>query len=207
MGKMKFIDRMFPVKYDFYKMLDEQTKLNAAGVKSLLMWMNSGAESDSKALIELAKQADEVRMDMEKKLVEAFTTPFDRQDIYSISVEMDRIMEYAKSTLISMQAFEVEPNDTILRMGEKLKEGTDILSESVSILPEDLRKVEQNIVKMRGIYLAIEKLYRDGMAVVFKSSDPIDALRKREIYHHIKDASSNLDHAVDVLHRIVVRLT
>jgi uncharacterized protein Yka (UPF0111/DUF47 family) len=144
---------------------------------------------------------------MEKKLVEAFTTPFDRQDIYSISVEMDRILEYAKSTLISMQAFEVEPNDIILKMSEKLKEGTDILSESVTILADGRRKVEQNILKMRNIYLAIEKLYRDGMAVVFKSSDPIDALRKREIYHHIKDASSNLDHAVDVLHRIVVRLS
>ena len=207
MGRIKFIDRMFPVKYDFYKMLDEQTKLNGAGVKSLLMWMNSGSESDSKALMELAKHADEVRLDMEQKLVEAFSTPFDRQDIYSISVEMDRVMEYAKSTLISMQAFEVEPNDTVLKMTEKLKEGTDTLSESVTILSDNLRQVEQNILRMRNIHLAIEKLYRDGMAVVFKSSDPIDALRKREIYHHIKDASSNLDHAVDVLHRIVVRLT
>ena len=33
------------------------------------------------------------------------------------------------------------------------------------------------------------------------------ALKQREVYHHIKDASTNLDDAVDLLHRIIVRLT
>jgi hypothetical protein len=34
----------------------------------------------------------------------------------------------------------------------------------------------------------------------------MQALKQREVYHHIKDASSNLDESVDVLHRIIVRL-
>jgi hypothetical protein len=45
------------------------------------------------------------------------------------------------------------------------------------------------------------------MAGVFLRDDAMDALRKREIYHHIKDASSYLDNCVDILHRIIVRLT
>jgi len=53
----------------------------------------------------------------------------------------------------------------------------------------------------------VEQLYRDGMARVFKGCDPIDALRHREVYHHIKDASSNLEDAVNILHKIVIRLT
>jgi len=53
----------------------------------------------------------------------------------------------------------------------------------------------------------IEQSYREAMSAVFKSNNPMEALRQREVYHHIKDASTYLDSAVDILHKIVVRLT
>ena len=68
-------------------------------------------------------------------------------------------------------------------------------------------KTDQNIAKMRDTHVVIEQLYRDGMSIVFKSNDPMYAIKQREVYHHIKDASVNLNYAVDILHRIVVRLT
>ena len=58
---------------------------------------------------------------MEDNLIEAFATPFDRQDIYSLSVEMDRIVEYAKSTLTEMEAFEVVEDSIIHNMVQQFK--------------------------------------------------------------------------------------
>ena len=142
---------------------------------------------------------------MENKLIEAFITPFDREDIYSISVEMDKVIEFAKSTLESMEAYEVEPNDVIINMVEKLKEGTDFLYESLTILESNPIKSQQNIVKMRETYVEVEHLYLDGMTEVFKCNDPMHALKQREVYHHLKDAATNLEYTVDILHRIIVR--
>ena len=45
------------------------------------------------------------------------------------------------------------------------------------------------------------------MCSMFTGGDAMEALRHREIYHHLKDASKYLDNAVDILHRIIVRLT
>jgi uncharacterized protein Yka (UPF0111/DUF47 family) len=207
MDHRNIIDRLFPLKYNFYGMLDKQAQINGLGVNALNNWLKSGAEVESEALIQYAKEADEVRMDLEKNLIEAFTTPFDREDIYSISVEMDKIIEYAKSTLLSMKTFEVKPNDIIVNMVGKLKEGADIFSESIKFLKNNPFKSGQNIGKMRDTHVVTEQLYRDGMAIVFKSDNPMNALRQREVYHHIKDASANLELTVDILHRIVVRLT
>ena len=123
MVKKNFLDRIFPVKYDFYKMLGEQAQINAAGVKALYDWLMNGTKTDMENLLHYVKDADTVRMNLEDNLIEAFTTPFDRGDIYSISVEMDRIIEYAKSTLLSMEKFEVKPDDIIINMAEKLKDG------------------------------------------------------------------------------------
>ena len=207
MDKKNFFDRLFPVKYDFYGMLFHQAQINGLGIKALDSWLDSGSESESEALLAYVKEADNVRMELEKKLVEAFTTPFDRTDIYSISVEMDKVIEYAKSTLLSMRAFNVKPNNIIVGMVEKLKEGSEIFSESIKYLQENPSTSGQKIAQIRDTHVDIELLYRDGMTIVFESNDPMYALQQREVYHHIKDASVNLEATVNILHRIVVRLT
>jgi uncharacterized protein Yka (UPF0111/DUF47 family) len=207
MDKRNILDRLFPVKYDFYEMLDRQAQINGLGVNALYNWLGSGLETESEALIQYVKEADEVRMNLEKNLIEAFTTPFDRGDIYSISVGMDKIIEYAESTLLSMKAYDVKPNDIIISMAGKLKEGTDIFSQSIKDLKSNPSKSEQGVPKMRYNHIVIEQLYRDGMTIIFESNDPMYAIKQREVYHHIKDASENLEDTVDILHRIVVRLT
>jgi uncharacterized protein Yka (UPF0111/DUF47 family) len=171
----------------------------------LYKWLSSRSKNEKEELFRYVKEADEVRLDMESKLIEAFITPFDREDIYSISVEMDKVIEFAKSTLESMEAYEVEANNVIINMVEEIKEGTDYLFESLTILESNPIKSQQNIIKMRETHVEVERLYRDGMAEVFKGNDPMNALKQREVYHHIKDASTNLEYTVDILHRIIVR--
>ena len=207
MEKKSVLDRLFPTKYDFYDMLDKQARANAAGINALCSWLSSASAADGESLLQYVKDADDIRIDMEKNLIEAFSTPFDRGDIYSISVGMDKIIEYAKSTLLSMNAYGIPSNDVIVGMVGKLQEGVCIFSESMESLKSLPAKAGQNIAPMRETHVAVEQLYREGMAAVFKSGDPMYALKQREVYHHIKDASSSLDDAVDILHRIVVRLT
>jgi hypothetical protein len=188
-------------------MLFMQAQSNASGVEALYSWLNSGADKDSQALLDRVKEADTIRMEMEKNLTEAFVTPFDRGDIYSISVGMNRVLKYAESTLFSMKTFDVKANDTIISMVEQLNRGVEIFAEAVSDLKKNHGKSEEAVVKMRATHREIEKLYMDGMVFVFAGADPMAAIKKREVYHHIKDASTNLEETVDVLHRIIVRLT
>lgn len=207
MEKRNIIDRIFPIKYHFHQMLYMQAKSNAMGVNALFNWLKSGSEKESEALTQHVKEADAIRMEMEKNLTEAFSTPFDRGDIYSISVGMNRVLKYAESTMLSMKTFDVEADDTIINMVEQLKSGVDIFAEAVGDLKKNHDKSEESVIKMRETHREIEKLYMDGMVFVFAGADPMGAIKKREVYHHIKDASTNLEETVDVLHRIIVRLT
>ncbi|MFA0815715.1 MAG: DUF47 domain-containing protein [Anaerofustis sp.] len=207
MSKKNFLERLFPVKYDFFEMLYRQAQINAQTIDTLYVWLKNGAEADSNHLLAGIERTNEVRKKLESDLVEAFSTPFDRGDIYSISISMYQVIDYAKSTLLSMQSYQVSADDTILFMTENLKSGADIFAESMNALHDDPKQSESKIADIRQSHISIERLYRDGMAGVFLRDDAMDALRKREIYHHIKDASSYLDNCVDILHRIIVRLT
>lgn len=207
MEKKEIIDRIFPVNYDFYKMLEEQAHFNSGAAGALQAWLNSGAEADAGTVDAQAAKAEEKRKDMEKKLVEAFTTPFDRGDIYYISVTMHKCLEYIRSTLVSMQAFGVTADGTVTSMAARLKAGVETFAAAVGTLKSAPEKAELLIPPIRASYAETEQLYRDGMCAAFGSGDAMDALRHREIYHHLKDASKYLNDAVDILHRIIVRLT
>lgn len=207
MAKQKFIDRLFPVKYDFYKMLESQAGMNLSGVESLCRWLEDMSGTEDETLLQEVMKADEIRMNLEKNLILAFSTPFDRGDIYSISVGMDKVIEYAKSTCLSMQAYGIKANETITCMVENLRKGTAIFADAIASLKNAPQKSGREIAGIRATHSAIEEQYRNAMAVVFKSNDPMNAFKQREVYHHIKDASTNLEEAVDILHRIVVRLT
>ena len=134
MGKENFFNKLFPVKYNFFLMLENQAEINNKGVHALYIWLTGRSETESDNLLQYVNEADNVRMQLEKNLIEAFSTPFDRGDIYTISVTMDRVLEYAKSTLYSMKAFEVNPNDIIIGMVEKLVDSADAFSMAVSEL-------------------------------------------------------------------------
>lgn len=201
-----FFERFFPIKYNFYSMLNNQAELTALGVSMLLNWLKNQSKEEKEALLKCTEECDKVRMELENNLIEAFSTPYDRQDIYAISVEMDKIIEFTKSTLESMEAFEVRPNDTIIKMVEKLKEGIDLLLGAMKMLEKNTLKAQNEIIKMRKAHAEVEFYYREGMAEVFKGSDAMKALKQREVYHHIKDASVYLGYTVDIFHKIVVRL-
>lgn len=207
MDKRNILDRLFPVKYPFYEMIDQQAETNKLAVRALYSWLNSTSEDDSNTLLNTAKESDDVRKQLEKNLIQAFTTPFDRVDIYSLSSGMDKVMQYTKSTLLSMKAYEVQPDDIIIDMVGSLKEGTFVFYKCAKNLKNNPSIAEENFSKIRDTHIRIEQLYLKGMTAEFKSSDPMHALRQREVYHHIKDASVNLQDSADVLHRVVVRLT
>lgn len=203
--KMNFFERFFPVKYDFHAMLNKQAEINSLGVNALYKWLCNYSEVDKEDLYKYVTEVDDVRMELENKLIEAFVTPFDRSDIYSISVAMDKIIEYAKSTMESIVAFEVKPNESIIQMVKNLKDGTDLLHTSIESLKDEPYKSNENIPGIRATHVEVERIYRKELALLFKSNDSMHAIKQREVLHHIKDASLNLDYAVDIFHKIVVR--
>lgn len=206
MRKNDFWERLFPVKRDFYQMIVLQAETSAKVTVYLDAWIRDRSEEDYRQLLQEAETADRLRFDMENKLIEAFATPFDRQDIYSLSNDMDKIVEYAKSTLLEIEAFEVEADSVIQNMVQQLASGMDNLAEAIRLLKEDPLQAQLQIRNIRKVQQCIEEEYRAGMALLFKKPDPMIALKYREVYHHIKDAAVSLGYTTDTLHRIIMRL-
>lgn len=206
MRKNGFWERMFPVKRDFYQMIRLQAEASAQVTASLECWINRRSKEEYNQLLRQVEIADQLRFDLEDKLIEAFATPFDRQDIYSLSNDMNRIVEYAKSTMLEIEAFEIKTEDIIEEMIRQLVAGTNSLMKAIQLLKEEPLKAQIEIRNIRKIQESMEGEYRAGMALLFQGFDPMNALKYKEVYHHIKDAAVVLGYTTDTLHRIIMRL-
>jgi uncharacterized protein Yka (UPF0111/DUF47 family) len=202
----KLADRIFPPKYNFYHMLRAQAEETAAGVKELLDWLKAGAMDPPDKLSAIEMHADDLRHELEFRLQEAFSTPFDRQDIYSISRQMDQIINFSLSTAVEMRAFGVKPDEAIMTMADSLWHGALQLATAVEIMHRESNRAPGLIREMRKRAHEIEDTYINSMAQVLSQNDAILALKKREVYHHLLDAGRNMNTTVNILHRIIVTL-
>ncbi len=197
---------IFPKEYDFEGLLAEQADRTVAGVECFLNWLRERPAEEPLELERHEEEVDALRHRLEDLLTEAFSTPFDRQDLYYISRQMDYILNFATETAHEMHAFAVLPDAPILDMAEALLRGTKSVTAGVKALRSNGRIVERRVQETRDAIHAIETIYIASMTELLRGSDAMEALRRREIYHHLRDAGRALRDTVDVLHRVAVGL-
>jgi hypothetical protein len=116
---------------------------------------------------------------------------------------MDRIIEFARSTLLSMEAFGVLQTKLSLAMTGKDEGRKDIFAVAI----KDLRttpKSRNNTSRRFGNQYRVEQLYRDGMSRYFRQRTH-ECSAYREVYI-ISDASPIRRLGV-ILQQDLVRLT
>lgn len=196
----------FPRDYDFLGMLAEQAAQTLVGVEILVEWLSTPEVTDPESLARLEQDVDEKRHEFEEYLTTAFSTPFDRQDMYSLSRRIDYILNYSHETAAEMFAFQVSPDRPIHEMARGLLKGTGHLAEGVRVMKSDHRQAIIEIREARRAIEIIEEQYISGMTELLSSDDPMRAMGKREIYHHLRDGGRALRNSIDILHKIVVGL-
>jgi uncharacterized protein Yka (UPF0111/DUF47 family) len=204
--KKNLFSEFFPREYDFEAMLAHQSVMTVAGVQAFVAWLETRPLSDPHELVRIESEVDVLRHELEDKLIRSFSTPFDRQDIYSISRQMDYILNFSKETAKEMNAFGVQADTTILAMARSLLSGTECISRGITNLNSDKDAVEEEIRHARDAYHVMEEEYITGMTELFRTNDAMNALRTREIYHHLRDAGRAMRDTLDILHNAVIDL-
>lgn len=205
--KKGLFQMIFPEEYDFVAMLAGQAEKTVECVEAFVRWLEVEPIGDPEELRVMAATVDEMRYEMEEKLMDSFSTPFDRQDIYTLSRQMDYIVNYSYETAREMFAFGVEPDIPIVQMGGELLRGTKCMAAGVTAIGSDPKSIEKQIRSARQAIHTIDDIYIENMARLFQTKDPMGAMKKREVYHHMRDAGRALRATVDTLHHVIVGIS
>ena len=195
----------------FINLIHDQASLTLAGLDALKTYMVNQDPVAADTLVSKEKEADEARRILIYELNKTFITPFDREDIFSLSRTIDDVLDYAYSTLIEMQVLKVEPTSFMQRMASLLRDAAYELFMAVDCFEDHAGVAAEHAKRAKALENQVEGVYREALADLFSGAEDIahvvKMLKLREVYRHMSNASDRGDEAANVIADIVVKIT
>jgi len=204
-------DLFKPREDKFMRLLIEQAAKTVEGMELLEEFMEATDREVAKRLVQVEKEADEVRRILIDELNRSFITPIDREDIFALSLTIDDIIDYGNSTVDEMVILEVESNSYLRRMVSLVREAAYEIYMGVVRLQDHPNVANDHAVRAKALENRVETVYREALAELFHGPTDIDhimeMLKLREIYRHLSNAADRGDAAANVIGDIVVKMT
>jgi len=201
-----------PKPNKFLQLLVEQTNLTVKGLGQLKEYLTKRTAEGARQVSNTEKEADEVRRIVIEELMRTFVTPFDREDIFSLSREIDDVLDYANTTVDEMEILDVTPTPYMVRMASLLFEASQELSLAVERLQDNHLSVAQDHAqRAKAFENRVEQVYREAIADLFRApknfKQVMTILKVREIYRHMNNASDREDTAANVISDIIMKMS
>ncbi|MEK7077348.1 MAG: DUF47 family protein [Patescibacteria group bacterium] len=197
----------FPAQKDFFKMLSDQTAKVEEGLSVLLLFLNGPTAENAERVEQIEKEADELRRIVIFELNKTFVTPIDREDIFALSRAVDDVMDYADSTVEEMKLFNIEPDEHIKEMVERLYNATKDIHFAVQNMRKRPGLCAEHLIRAKKAENSVERCYREALFELFETKDVIRILKTREIYRHLSNAADRVGESADIIGDILVKIT
>ena len=213
-----------PPMPDFYGMLEAQADNLRATVAALADYLQASDEAQAAQIHELVDEGHSLRDRTLGTLYGSFITPIDREDIYTLAMAFDHILDYLKNTVREVEVLQVKPNDWMQHMTTELTEGVASLALGLARFRAGEAEEVTHTVQTREAERRVEDLYRDALQNMFQGDEyialtegteppevracldfVITRIKRREVYRHLSNAADRLAHAGEALRDISIK--
>lgn len=156
----------------------------------------------------LEHACDELTHSISTRLNKSFITPFDREDIYTMSTELDDIVDLINDAARAIIDYDVQEikdyaqdfADVIVRMSEQLQEIVSTL--------ERPKNITQRLVEIHRLENEGDDIYHAAIAELFHDErDPLTVLKWKEIYEKLEAAVDHCENVANIIESVVIKHT
>ncbi|HEY9774946.1 MAG TPA: DUF47 family protein [Planktothrix sp.] len=203
-----WLGKIFQPPVDFYDLLNAHARIVLQGVEALEQWIQKGAQERCQQVRDLENHADDLRMDLERKLAEAFVTPFDREDIYDLSARLDEVINGAKAIVREIEALNLKLHGSFTYdMAATLVEGTRCIVNSFEHLSGNLQEAANQATLARKSENRFSRIYRTAKRELFDHDDFKIILKTNEIYRSMLIVAERIDLVGEKILHVVVKMS
>lgn len=204
--KLAFLSRLAKPQVDFYDLLEQHAAKTLEGMQQLQAWLETGDDAHRQRVPEIERQADALRLDLQMKLASTFITPFDREDIFDLSIKLDEVINGAKSIVREMETMDVQPkNESLQQFATILLEGTRCLHNAFAALKAKPKEAGNQAFLARKSENRFAKVYRQATQELFAADDLKSILKTYEVYRQMLQTAERIDTLGEKLIHVVVK--
>jgi uncharacterized protein Yka (UPF0111/DUF47 family) len=175
-------------------MLERQAAITMAGMDALVAW--AGGDAEAGAVVRHCEhQADDQKRELWRSLRDAFSPPLDAEDLFTLSAELDEVLNSAKDLVREMEVMNLEPNDATAAMVRLVADAVQHLADAFTHLgssPHEATEAADAAIKCGR---RIEHAYRAAMSELLQHDDVAIVFTWREVYRRLS-RMGDLVHAV-----------
>lgn len=189
---------MFSIKpkdEKFFELFREGAGIVKEGALMLQHMMScyEGVEVRVEALMKLRQRNDDIAETIIRRLDETFITPFDREDIYSLTRGLDEIMDTISSSVDKMVLYKTgRPLPEFQAMVMVFGKNAETICETVLLLKhvkKNYTEIMEKCQEIKRLENEGDQLYRLGVAKLFEDELPLlEVIKWKEIYHDMEKA-------------------
>ena len=203
-----------PKDIQFYALLNEIAKIAENSAELLQKLFESKDNERISELCQLIKaeesNGDKVTRKIFKALNETFITPFDREDISSLTDTMDDVIDIINRVAQKVMLFSPETlMPTTLEMAEVIKNEVSAMKTAVnelSNLKKTDKQIREYIREIKHFEEEADRIYEKGASGLFRSDmRTIEIIKLKEIIQEMEKAANRINSVGKILKTIVVK--
>lgn len=161
------------------------------------------------AVKELESKGDRLTHDMFALINKSFSTPLERQDLASIAVDIDSVVDAMEAAVARIGIYKVRDTDRFLKafghilrsQATELVASIDLVAGSKYLQIHD-RAVQINLLENQG-----DETLRAALSALFEQApaDPIRFITMKEIYETLEEATDRAEDVANTLEGVVMK--
>lgn len=163
-------------------------------------------EAHAKRIKDAEHSCDELMHAVTLKLNKSFITPFDREDIFMLSVALDDVCDYIDAGARAIMMYNIQEINAHAKGLAKVIQSLAIeINSAVSLLKKP-NGMNQHIIEIHRLENEADDIYYRATGELFqKQTDPIMLIKWKELYEILENATDRCESVANIIESIVLK--
>ena len=214
--KLDSILQLFVVKEKRFFPLFQQSSENILKAAELLSEQTKSNNPDHRRILahrikECETKGDTITNNIIDEVLDAYVTPFDRDDIHQLAEIMDTFLDCMRDASKKIAIYQPkEPSRKLIEISEYILEDAKILvriTEKFDSMRSEAKVLDNLCDRIKDIEHTVDDVYESYMSNLFAmEKDAIELVKKKNIAQALEDTSDAAKGVSSVIRGIVVKM-
>lgn len=195
-------EKFFDLFLQHMRILCQASELLVSGLKSGY----SGMCRISKQMEALERNGDEVIHELFRRLQSTFITPFDPEDIQTLSTSLDNVLDAIEDATFRISCYRVDPiPEPAIQLGYMIDGSCKALARALTAL-RDRKPVWDDCIEVNRLEDEADAVERTVLEDLFTSQiDPITLIKLKEVYEILEQTTDRCEDVADVVQNVALK--
>jgi predicted phosphate transport protein (TIGR00153 family) len=193
--------KFLPKDFDFFSLFEKQAEYAVEAASYLKEVVSKGVldEERLKKMHDIEHQGDEVAHTIIGQLNKTFITPFEREDIYALTKQLDDVIDMIYTIANRLRVYKItKVNKDLIEFASVIEESVRCIASAVKGMrnAKDRKPVSESCIEINRLENVGDVMRDKALAELFETEkDPMMVIKWKDIY---QDAETVLDICEDV---------